>query len=327
MQTPVKQTEFVRGGACIDSSDNRFLRCALDPGDCLVEDHFRGPWQLDSSRIPLPGNALDCLASYSVREVSIGRCNVETGQSSDSGNFCASTAAACPTGSFLPHHEACTVVAQPSVDADTAGRGYAFYEWCPNATASREGLCVWSSSDCAGTVPVRAESCTCDRVRTGACVSSEDPSERFCAVAAETCDTQHTAYRFVPVQELESDHRLRCLLCETLPTVSYLNRYTHLPTVPPTAMPPARISSGGGGQTGGGAKDQIAVVAIAIVVPLFLAMVAFALACRREETAKDSFAEQTWTENKQSQPLPTSRNTNEGDFDEVESLASENKMH
>lgn len=242
---------FVQAGACIDSSNHHFYNCALKPDDCDSIDHFRNPHQLKYSRIPLPTGALDCLAQAAVKRVSVGRCVTSGTEKS----YCSGTDLSCPKNNenalvshFLPNHDQCTVVA----NTKPTEVGYSVYAFCSVAEGTTGddtrqdtdgGYCVWSSADCATetasfnpSVGIDTISrCTCDKVRTGACIFHADPSQKFCAVAEDSCDTQHTGYHFVSVRELESLNSSRnpCYLCDSLPLPSELDQYVAVYNDPP----------------------------------------------------------------------------------------------
>ena len=156
---------------------------------------------------------------------------------------------------------------------------------------------MWSNQDCASSDPNAAEmafygstpgisatkpECRCDMVRTGACVSSSDATDRHCAVQEDACGM---GYEFVNWRDLESGRNpIVCRLCTGLPDAA-----------PPSSAPNSQSSSyqspsdEGKRRLPGGAIVGIIMGAVALVFLVLLAVPAlvYKLRSKPEKEGKD----------------------------------------
>lgn len=247
---PPTKTSFVAAGACLAAGSNTFVSCALDPSDCDGGNTFVSSNAITSGVVSTPSEAMKCLTQRSVQESSVGRCTASVDNS-----LCVSDKSACRISLGFKKDPQCGVVydLQPGNRFSTTHYGHCsttlHYE--PGA----KSFCAWRSGDCGTSTPGAATmywhfadvgmsntipECRCDDVRTGACVSSSDPRQGFCAVGPAVCEG---GFVFYSVRDLETltfngeGPNIVCYLCEPLPDPAPIVAPTRMPQAPPSNAP------------------------------------------------------------------------------------------
>lgn len=212
---------LLAAGACYDGSV--FSRCALQPSECDASQTFRSSRWLSSND---SGNAGPCAEQGSIHMIpALGRCD-----SASERYICTSHKSACFLDvSFRGYDPDCTVLHDYHPIDTPFIRSY-YGECVPTEQGiaqSRERFCAWQFNECpsgglytfesadeffAGQFP----SCRCDKMKTGACVSSSDPSEYFCAVTSAVCESE-PGFTYYKATDVEENLDTTCMLCDSLP--------------------------------------------------------------------------------------------------------------
>lgn len=191
---------FVHSGACFIG--NRFTHCALEEAMCEGMS-FESNYQVQEGGNYRATNT--CLRRHPDH---IGMC-----LSSSDRLMCTSNAGNCGSeSSFIHNSQFCGIRYNHFPDRDFH---LSLFGDC-------DGTCVWSSNDCpvgsTYTKPSHSQAdsgnvddlCTCDKVKTGACIRTLD-NDKTCAVSVDACDATST---FKTWQELEAEGN-PCFLCDT----------------------------------------------------------------------------------------------------------------
>ena len=212
---------LLAAGACYNGSV--FSRCALQPSECSASQTFRSRRWLSNND---SGNAGLCADQGSIHMIpAMGRCD-----SASERYICTSHMSACFLDvSFQDYDPDCTVLHDFRPVDTPFVRSY-FGECVPTEQGlaqNQESFCAWQFSECptgglytfesadeffAGQFP----SCQCDKVKTGACVSSSDPSEYFCAVTSSVCESE-PGFTYYKATDVEQNLGTTCMLCDSLP--------------------------------------------------------------------------------------------------------------
>ena len=197
----------VQAGACI--RDEGLVRCALEATTCDDPTDFVSSRLLHHSKEGFVGR--ECLEE--VETLAVGRCPLD--------DLCTGTANSCTDSKqFKPGYPGCTMMVDATAKQSSSPT---LYGACANPR-STEMECRWDRSECSiesGQFWVPAKNviknkrfgrdCTCDLVKTGACIAKD--KQTYCAVSADACDDEAN---FVPANLLEG--RTKCTLCASSST-------------------------------------------------------------------------------------------------------------
>ena len=213
---------LLAAGACYSSNNGAFQRCALQPLEC-VDVYRTNRWMAENDAV----NAATCAAQGSIHNIpALGRCDSESER-----YICTSHASACRNSiSFRPLDADCTVTADYRPNDTPFVESY--YGECDptedvGKVAGKEPYCAWKFSECESGGLYTFENadaffasglpkCQCDDVQTGACVSTTDPSDYFCAVTEEVC-LQEAGWTYSKSYDVQANLGVTCKLCDTLP--------------------------------------------------------------------------------------------------------------
>jgi len=278
--------QLLIAGACYDANEghmlvDRFRGCALNPVDCSGGDiYHHSDWLLlnDASRHD------ECSKQESIQLLkgSIGRCD-----SSSERYICTSHKSNCRSGLLFETKDEDCLVAYDTrtelVNFDLTHYGGCDY----TSDAGTVGFCVWQATECptkytnvnadpfwAGQLP----ECTCERVLTGACVSQNNPSDFFCAVTPEVCDSSQD---YMTGSELAESKEVTCRLCSD--------------TMVSRPRPAGSMGQRSGGNDSGIAASLVTftglIVGVTVGVVLSLACITFCF-CKRKKRMASNGVEQ-----------------------------------
>lgn len=338
------QRLHLQAHACLN--EGSLTSCVLERGDC--------PFDFVSNRALLQNPAqtgAECLEAASVQNIPIGKCMHERD------NSCAVSAAACTIADdFVANDPECTIAGSPGnptlYGECSVKRGGEFHDY----------YCTYSHDICteqgvnpnvyyiSGLAPVGIQDvCRCSDARVGSCDYGN--GEYLCAVSQASCDSSGI-YRNMEYMH-SNNFGFECYACEVggvpnfppsspsfvppppipveptaAPTPSL--RLTPAPFTSPEAPPTAqeRPSSSSPASSLSSEDKNSAVIAasvvVAAVVVAALSMIAW-FVHRRKQKAK-SFASGTQNSNIDAVVDDGQPEKVDGDFDDVDSLKSENKI-
>lgn len=222
----------VKAGSCMNGGDGRI--CAFQPSDCPPDTNFVTPRSLEQGGGSRNSHGGACTSRVGSEETAkIGSCQ-------QGGQACASHASVCSDPSaFVAVDDRCTI----RKDGLKGGRNTRF------GRCGADDQCYWSSQDCSDpsswmTVNENnSNSCTCDKVRVGACY---DQSFYYCAVDSSACATTSG---WINAKDLATTADApECFLChaeESLPVATSPNEPVGVETPSPTRSPvvPAPFSA------------------------------------------------------------------------------------
>jgi len=270
MSSLVAQSLPVVAGACYDE-DMIFQTCALQPLQCTRKQQIfhSSKWLSlkDSKR------ATECALLENIKSIpALGRCDAESER-----YICTSHKTACRfSATFQAYDSDCKVVydSKPNsffdrsyfpqcnviTNAPSGSPSEAPSSMSPNLSTQThsditlqttnilEDFCVWQFNECPKNkykFEVADEffangkpNCQCDQVKVGACISSNNNEEYFCAVSKEVCDTEN-GYSYLKVGEVESRLNITCKLCGDLSLLDTQGTGGNMPSFPtkPLAKP------------------------------------------------------------------------------------------
>lgn len=213
---------LLAAGACY--TNGAFERCALQPSECSSSQTYRSSRWLAANDSQAANQCADQSSIHNIP--ALGRCD-----SASERYMCTSHKSACFVDvSFRDLDPDCTVL-HDFRPVDTPFTRSYFGECATTQQGKAQNLqdyCAWQFSECpkggsyvfepadeffAGQRP----SCQCDKVKTGACVSTTVASDYFCAVSEYVCDTEQDL-QYLKAFEVEAQLGTTCKLCDSLPS-------------------------------------------------------------------------------------------------------------
>jgi len=229
--------QITKMGVC-ENQETLQLRCAMRPSDCNPthingQKNVQGEKYLNVNQQLLQNKGSGCACEDTPTHLCL------TPQKDDPSQFvktCVSDIFACDVnnGSLLgasedaDKHCTCAHVLDGEQGGDTAVAP-TVYGACKSTINDDDYFCAFQPSDCEtsyvwvlpqDTQEVVGTQCTCDKVRTGACVGGfvlPGLSGTVCSVSAEACyDGRHSVF-FAPIS-LKQKHGESCRLCNAMDT-------------------------------------------------------------------------------------------------------------
>lgn len=196
----------VEAGACVEEVDDlqNLVRCELESTAC-EEYSFVSSYEI---RQPQTNNEnlAHCLKQETLRQIAVTECKNDNNK-----QFCTSVPANCEDGTeAVVGWNSCEVAGEKFTKVPSV------YGRCNFIDVLDIGnVCVWSPDQCPTDDPYQVtDSCGCEQVRTGACVTRDD--YLYCAVSAKACAEDHA---FAPVAALETAYNTHCMLCSSSPDI------------------------------------------------------------------------------------------------------------